>query len=58
MFAIAAVLGILLESAWLAVAHDLFLKPEAYVLPPHQRVRVRAFNGTFQQSENASRNPL
>ncbi len=55
MFKIAAILGILLESAWLTVAHDLFLKPQAYVLPPHQRVQVRALNGTFEQSESAIR---
>ncbi len=52
-FAIAAVLGTLLGSTWPAAAHDLFLKPETYVLAPRQKVRVCVFNGTFQQSEGA-----
>jgi uncharacterized GH25 family protein len=52
-FKIAVLLGLLLGSTWLATAHDLFLKPEAYVLVPRQKVRVRALNGTFQRSEAA-----
>jgi|GEM_PF-170985 len=52
-FKIATVWGLLLGSTGLVAAHDLFLKPEAYVLAPRQKVRVRVFNGTFQQSESA-----
>lgn len=36
-----------------ALAHDLFLKPDAFLLAPRSNVRVRMFNGTFTTSENA-----
>ena len=34
-------------------AHDLFLKPEAFFVAPHSRVRVWVLNGTFVTSEGA-----
>ena len=34
-------------------AHDLFLKPEAFFLAPHSRLRVWVLNGTFTSSEAA-----
>lgn len=36
-----------------AQAHDLFLKPDAFLLAPRSNVRVKMFNGTFTSSENA-----
>ena len=34
-------------------AHDLFLKPEAYFVGPHDSVVVQVLNGTFTTSEGA-----
>jgi hypothetical protein len=34
-------------------AHDLFIKMDAYRLPPSTAVEVPIINGTFQQSENS-----
>jgi uncharacterized GH25 family protein len=33
-------------------AHDMFLKPERFSVPPNTTVRVRVLNGTFTSSEN------
>lgn len=35
------------------LAHDLFLKPEAFFVAPHSQLRVRVLNGTFVTSEGA-----
>lgn len=48
-FALAALLLIL--SATLLLAHDLFLKLETYFVPPNASVRVAVLNGTFTESE-------
>jgi uncharacterized GH25 family protein len=48
-FAITTVL--LLLSASLLVAHDLFLKLDTYFVPPNTAVRVAVLNGTFDASE-------
>lgn len=52
LFALLLALLALLAAAP-AQAHDLFLKPDAFLLAPRSNVRVRMFNGTFTQSENA-----
>lgn len=48
---VAAVL--LVMSAGLLLAHDLFLKLETYFVPPNTAVRVAVLNGTFSSSEGA-----
>ena len=48
---VAAVL--LMISASLLLAHDLFLKLETYFVPPNAVVRVAVLNGTFSSSEGA-----
>ena len=46
--------GILLAvSVALALAHDMFLKPERYFVAENAEVVVRLLNGTFTKSENA-----
>lgn len=56
-FAIAG--GLLLVSATLAAAHDMFLKPTRFFAPENAEVRVRVLNGTFTKSENSiARNRL
>ena len=42
---------LLLVSATLLLAHDLFLKLETYFVPPNASIRVAVLNGTFSQSE-------
>jgi uncharacterized GH25 family protein len=50
------ILGLLLAVVVVSVsAHDLFLKFDAYFLPPHSQTAVRLMNGTFQKSENPIR---
>jgi hypothetical protein len=44
-------LGLLLVSATLILAHDLFLKPESFLLPPQSDVRIAVLNGSFTASE-------
>jgi len=44
-------LGLLLGSAALIFAHDLFLKPESFFLPPQSDVRIAVLNGSFTASE-------
>lgn len=44
-------LGLLLVSAALIFAHDLFLKPESFLLPPQSDVRIAVLNGSFTASE-------
>ncbi len=44
-------LGLLLVSATLILAHDLFLKPESFLLPPQSDVRIAVLNGSFSTSE-------
>ena len=44
---------LMLLAAPAALAHDLFLKPDAFLLAPRSNVRVKLFNGTFTTSENA-----
>jgi len=47
-------LGWLLAGGVAAVsAHDLFLKFDAYFLPPNSQATVRLMNGTFRKSENS-----
>lgn len=50
-FGVAAVL--LMVSATLLLAHDLFLKLDNYFVPPNSAVRVAVLNGTFAASEGA-----
>ncbi|HKC47009.1 MAG TPA: DUF4198 domain-containing protein [Gemmatimonadales bacterium] len=44
-------LGLSLGSAALIFAHDLFLKPESFFLPPQSDVRIAVLNGSFTASE-------
>ena len=44
-------LGLLVVSATLIFAHDLFLKPESFFLPPQSDVRIAVLNGSFTASE-------
>lgn len=46
-------LVLLLFSAAVAGAHDMFLKPTRYFAPVNSEVRVRLLNGTFTKSENS-----
>jgi hypothetical protein len=48
-FTLATIL--LLVSATLLLAHDLYLKLETYFVPPNSAVRVVVLNGTFSTSE-------
>lgn len=48
-FTLAAML--LMISATLLLAHDLFLKLDSYFVPPNSTVRVAVLNGTFTASE-------
>ncbi len=43
----------LMVTATLLSAHDLFLKLENYFVPPNSAVRVAVLNGTFSSSEGA-----
>lgn len=43
--------ALLMISATLLLAHDLFLKLETYFVPPNTAVRVAVLNGTFSISE-------
>lgn len=47
----AIALALVLSWATLAVAHDLFLKPDAFFVAPHGTARLTALNGTFSTSE-------
>jgi hypothetical protein len=42
---------VLMISATLLLAHDLFLKLDSYFVPPNTAVRVAVLNGTFSASE-------
>lgn len=44
---------LVLTTAVVAGAHDLFLKPTRYFAPENAEVRVRVLNGTFTRSENS-----
>lgn len=44
-------LGLVLVSATLIFAHDLFLKPESFFLPPQSDVRIAVLNSSFTASE-------
>ena len=44
---------LLILSATLLLAHDLFLKLDTYFVPPNTAVRVAVLNGTFSASEGA-----
>jgi uncharacterized GH25 family protein len=44
---------LILASASLALAHDLFLKPDAFFVAPNGTVSVTALNGTFSSSEGS-----
>jgi len=50
-----AVVGVaaVLFAAGMGLAHDLFLKPARYHVPPNSEVLVRVLNGTFSKSENS-----
>jgi uncharacterized GH25 family protein len=55
----AITVGLLLATAALAAAHDMFLKPTRYFAPENAEVRIRLLNGTFTKSENSiARNRL
>jgi len=43
--------SVLLLTASVALAHDLFLKLDTYFLEPRARVRIPVLNGTFTKSE-------
>ncbi len=45
--------ALLLATASLLLAHDLFLKLETYFVPPATPVRIAVLNGTFTTSESA-----
>lgn len=54
-----AVVALLVTSATLAAAHDMFVKPTRYFAPENSEVRARLLNGTFSKSENSiARNRL
>src|SRR2546423_1387419 len=44
---------LLMISAAVLLAHDLFLKLDTYFVPPNSTVRVAVLNGTFSKSEAA-----
>jgi len=44
---------LLMISAVVLLAHDLFLKLDNYFVPPNTAVRVAVLNGTFSKSEGA-----
>ena len=44
---------LLMISATLLLAHDLFLKLDSYFVPPNTAVRVAVLNGTFSSSEGS-----
>jgi len=44
---------LLMISATVLLAHDLFLKLDNYFVPPNSAVRVAVMNGTFSSSEGA-----
>jgi uncharacterized GH25 family protein len=44
---------LLLATAGTLGAHDLFLKPDTYFVPPGSTLIVRVLNGTFSKSEGA-----
>lgn len=44
-------LGLVMVTATLVFAHDLFLKPESYFVAPESVVRVAVLNGSFSASE-------
>ncbi|MEO8335925.1 MAG: DUF4198 domain-containing protein [bacterium] len=44
---------LIVASASLAFAHDLFLKPDAFFVAPNGTVAVTALNGTFSTSEGS-----
>jgi hypothetical protein len=49
----AAALVLVMVTATVLLAHDLFLKLETYFVPPETAVRVAVLNGTFASSEGA-----
>lgn len=46
-------LATLLLIASAAIAHDLFLKPDAFFVAPHRAIALTAFNGTFTTTEGS-----
>jgi hypothetical protein len=52
-FALGVALLLVMVSATLGLAHDLFLKLETYFVPPNSAVRVAVLNGTFSMSEGS-----
>jgi uncharacterized GH25 family protein len=44
---------LLVGTAGIAAAHDMFLKPSRFFVPENSEVRVRVLNGTFDRSENS-----
>lgn len=44
-------LGMIAASATLVLAHDLFLKPDAFFVAPNATLHLTALNGTFTTSE-------
>lgn len=56
---VAVTAALLLVTAAVAAAHDMFLKPTRFFAPENSEVRVRVLNGTFTKSENSiARNRL
>jgi uncharacterized GH25 family protein len=49
--ALVGALGLTLASATVVFAHDLFLKPASFLLPPRSEVRIAVLNGSFTTSE-------
>src|SRR6266511_5621002 len=48
-----AVTILLMITASVLLAHDLFLKLDSYFVPPNTLVRVAVLNGSFSSSEGA-----
>lgn len=46
-------IALVMLTATMLLAHDLFLKLETYFVPPNSSVRVAVLNGTFATSEGA-----
>ena len=55
----AIAVAMVLATATIAAAHDMFVKPTRFFAPENAEVRVRLLNGTFSKSENSiARNRL
>ncbi len=46
-------LGLVITACSISLAHDLFIKPESYFLPPESSATFPLLNGTFSSSDGA-----